>query len=114
MIHSGMKVRDMANKSGVILLHEIPDYLNPKMLPLGTITKTDSNMGIDAEWTKIVFHIYIEGNYRSELVNLPRIFWAKKSWTLKELHLNFFDYFKDILRRWFKDIAERGNSERCT
>ena len=83
------------------------------MLPLGTISKTDSNMGIDAEWTKVVFHIYQETSYRQEYINLPRIFWAKKSWTLKELHLNFFDYIKDILRRWLKDIKEYETSDRC-
>jgi hypothetical protein len=53
-------------------------------LPLGTIKKDDSNMGISSEWTKIILHIYRGMQGTS---NLPRIFWAKKSWTLKELHV---------------------------
>lgn len=48
-----------------------------------------------------------------QLFNLPRIFWAKKSWTMKELHLNFFDYFKDIIRRWLLEVKEKGNSDRA-
>tara|TARA_B110000285_G_C15092412_1_gene599869 strand:- start:1065 stop:1208 length:144 start_codon:yes stop_codon:yes gene_type:complete len=46
-------------------------------------------------------------------MNLPRVFWAKKSWTLKELHLNFFDYFKDILVRWLKEVQELELSDKC-
>ena len=61
---SGQKIKDVHSKSsGVILLQQIPAHLNPKMLPLGSISKTDSNNGVDAEWTKVVFHIYKEKTY---------------------------------------------------
>ena len=46
-------------------------------------------------------------------MNLPRVFWAKKSWTLTELHVNFLDYFKDILVRWLKEVQELEMSDKC-
>ena len=74
-------------------------------MPLGTILKDDSNMGIDKEWTKIVLHIHkgMQG-----ISNLPRFFWAKKSWTLKELHVQFFFYIKDLMKRWLREFTEDG------
>jgi hypothetical protein len=83
------------------------------MLPLGSISKTDSNNGVSDEWTKIVFHIFKEKTYLSQLMNLPRVFWAKKSWTLKELHLHSFDYFKDIMKRWLKEVQDTEQSDKC-
>ena len=43
-------------------------------------------------------------------MNLPRIIWARKNWTLKQLHVEFFDLFKDLLLRWFKDFKENGDN----
>lgn len=68
---------------GVLLLFEIPKELNPKLPPLNQIKKDDSNYGIDPEWTKVVVHIFKDNTH----MNLARIIWVKKSWTLTELHL---------------------------
>lgn len=46
------------------------------------------------------------------LLNLARFTWVKKSWTLKELHLQFFNEYKELMYKWYKDIKEKGNSER--
>lgn len=39
---------------------------------------------------------------------MPRFIWIKKSWTLKELHLNFYDEFKSIITNWYKDCKDQG------
>lgn len=93
---------------GVLLLFEIPAELNPKMPPITQIKKDDSNYGIDPEWCKVVIHIYKD----QSLMNLARFIWVKKSWTLKELHLRFFDEFKDLIYRWYKDWKDLGKTER--
>ena len=67
-------------------------------------------MGIDKEWTKIALHIH---RGPQGVSNLPRIFWAKKAWTLKELHIHFFDYIKDLMRRWLKDLKDEEVSNKC-
>jgi len=36
---------------------------------------------------------------------------VEKSWTLKELHLNFFDYFKDVLLRWYREPKDKSKHE---
>lgn len=65
-------------------------------------------MGIDSEWTKICVHMLKDnGSF-----NLPRIIYAKKSWTLKQLHIEFYREYRDIFYRWFKDIKETGKTEK--
>jgi len=93
-------VKDISdrNRGGVTLLFGIPRELNPKLPPIEQIKKDDSNNGIDPSWTKICISILKQGE---GLLNLPRFMWIKKSWTLKELHLRFFDYFKDLFVRWY-------------
>ena len=80
------------------------------MPPIEQINKYDSNNGIDPEWLKVAIHIFREGE---GLLNLPRFIWVKKSWTLVELHHQFFDYIKDLFVRWYKEIAESGKSNKC-
>ena len=82
-------VRDLVyNKElgGVILLFEIPKVLNPLLLPLEQTRKDDSNYGIDQSWMKMCINVYKD----NKLLNLPRFLWVNKSWTLKELHMNYF------------------------
>lgn len=86
---------------GVLLLFEIPPELKPSLPPLEQVKKDDSNNGIDTQWVKICVHIFKE---YSGLLNLPRFLWAKKSWTLRELHLNFYATFSDLFVRWYKDV----------
>lgn len=100
-------MRENLNR-GVLLLFEIPKELNPKMPPLNQIKKDDSNYGIDPEWTKVVVHIFKDNTH----MNLARVLWVKKSWTLTELHLQFFNEYKDLLHRWYKECQEKGSSER--
>jgi len=92
-------VRDLIDrkKGGVTLLFEIPKDLKPKLPPLEQSKKNDSNYGISDTWTKVCVLVYKE----YDTWNLPRFLWVKKSWTLKELHLHFFDAFKDLLIRWY-------------
>jgi hypothetical protein len=42
--------------------------------------------------------------------NLPRLFWAKKSWTLAELHHRVFDHLKNLFYRWYCAVNEGGLS----
>ena len=72
------------------------------------IKKDDSNYGIDSEWVKVFIHNQ-KGN---QLANLPRCIWVNKQWTLKDLHLNFFDFIKNVIVRWYKDVKERGKSDK--
>lgn len=46
--------------------------------------------------------------------NLPRVFWARKDWTLKEMHWRVFEYFRDLFVRWLHDYKEHGNSARSS
>ena len=71
------EMRDM-NK-GVLLLYQIPKVLKPQLPPLTQTKKDDSNYGIDSEWVKVVIHIFKNLN----LLNLARVIWVKKTWTLK-------------------------------
>lgn len=81
------------------------------MLPPERINSEDSNNGIDSAWTKIVIHQLKEG---SGHFNLPRVIWARKDWTLQELHQRVFEYYRDIFVRWYREIAEKGSSDRST
>ena len=78
-----MSISELDHRSGVMLFFEIPKELNPMLPPIEQINKFDSNNGIDKEWVKIAIHIFKETD---GLLNLPRFIWAKKSWTLMELH----------------------------
>ena len=80
------------------------------MPPIEQIKKDDSNNGIDKQWTKVFFHIYKQGE---GLLNLPRMIYANKSWTLKQLHLHFYFNVKDSLARWLKEVQSEGKSASC-
>ena len=109
IFHNNEKVEVLDRPRGVILLMEIPKELNPKFPPLTQIKKDDSNNGVSDEWVKIPIHFY--KNYG--FFGLVRFMWAKKSWTLKELHINFYNHHKDLFYRWLKEIAENGSSDKC-
>ena len=51
--------------------------------------------------------MYKDANYKAELLNLPRMIWASKSWTLVELHHYVFDYFKELFRLWYAVDGEK-------
>lgn len=65
-------------------------------------------MGIDSLWVKVFIHIFKDNS----LLNLPRVIWVNKNWTLKELHLRFFAYVRDLFVRWYKEVQEKGTSEK--
>lgn len=67
-------------------------------------------MGIDSNWVKIVVHSF-QG---FDKFNLPRMIWARKDWTLKQLHWNVFAYFQDLFVRWLQDYKDQGSSLRST
>ena len=94
-----------------MLLFEIPEQLEPKLPPNEQLTKYDNNHGIDQDWIKVVFHIFKVGK---GLLNLPRMFWVNRTWTLQELHLNVFNYYKDLIIRWYKEIKDQGKSNRSS
>ena len=98
------------NRGGVVLFFQIPEVLKPSLPPIEQLSKTDSNMGVDSNWVKIVVHSF-QG---SEKFNLPRMFWARKDWTLKQLHWNVFAYFHDLFVRWLQDYKDQGSSLRST
>ena len=47
------------------------------------------------------------------MLNLARTIWVKKSWTLKELHVQFLNIYKNLIFRAYKDIQNNGSTERC-
>ena len=51
---------------------------------------------------KMCINVYKDNN---KLLNLPRFIWIKKSWTLKELHMNYFEAYRDIFVRWYREEA---------
>jgi len=84
LFNNSQKAKDLIEqKQGVLLMFEIPKHLNPKLPPIEIIKKDDSNQGIEEDWTKIFYHIFKDGN----LLNLPRLFYGRKSWSTKELHM---------------------------
>lgn len=93
-----------------MLFYQIPKELKPKLPAIENLSKTDSNMGISTDWVKIVVHIY----QSNDKFNLPRVIWARKDWTLKELHMQVFKYFLDLLVRWFKDFKENNDSNKSS
>lgn len=110
LFNNTQKVKELTDpKQGVLLMFEIPKNLNPCLPSIETIKKDDSNNGLDQDWCKIFYHIFKDGT----LLNLPRLFYAKKSWTLKELHVQFFESVKDLISRWLKDVKDEGKSARC-
>lgn len=72
--------------------------------------KYDSNYGIDSAWTKIVIHIYKDDAVG--LYNLPRVLWVRKDWNLKQLHWAIFNHFRELFLRWYREISEKGSSDR--
>lgn len=93
-----------------MLFFQMPHELNNKLPPIEEISRTDSNMGVSLDWVKIVLHSF-QGY---EKFNLPRVIWARKDWTLKELHWNVFRYFRDLFVRWLQDFKDQGTSVRST
>jgi len=83
----------LESTKGCLLLFEIPANLKPSLPPVTQIKKDDSNNGIDSTFTKIVVHIFKDG----QLLNLPRIIYADKTWSLKKMHLEFFILFRDLI-----------------
>ena len=37
-----------------------------------------------------------------KFINIPRIMWMEKSWTLKQVHLEVFSFFKAIFLDWYE------------
>jgi len=91
-------LREAEALKGVMLLFEIPKNLKPKMPPITQIKKDDSNYGIDPDYTKVCVHVW-KDNY---LLNLPRIIWVRKSWTLRQLHVEFFRLYRWLIYKWYK------------
>jgi hypothetical protein len=91
-----------------MLFFQLPEELKPSLPPIEEISKTDSNMGIDNAWVKVVLHSYC--GY--EKFNLPRVLWIRKEWKLKQLHYEVFKYFRDLFVRWLKEIKDTGSSQR--
>ena len=93
-------------RDGVLLLFEIPANLNPKViLP----NQFDTNYGIDSEWVKTFILI---SKAKTGIWNLPRMFWIKQSWTCHELHLEVFNFFKNLFYRWYEDYNNNNKSDK--
>ena len=95
-------VKDIvSNRQGVLLFFEISGSLNPKMLAYEKIDAFDSNNGVDPMWVKVCIHQLKEGFGH---FNLPRVVWVRKDWSLKELHMRIFEYYRDIFERWYREL----------
>jgi len=70
--------------------------------------KYDNFYNVGDDYTMIVLDIaqWMKQHYSVErLHKLPRLLWAKKSWTLQELHLHVFKHVRGIISEWC-DIAD--------
>ena len=56
---------------------------------MNQIKNDDSNYGVKREWVKVVVHLTQD----EESIGYPRVFWAKKSWSTKQLHVEFYKQF---------------------
>lgn len=98
------------NNEGALLAYQIPKELSPSLPAETAIDKYDNNYGVSYEWVKIVMHLKKKGSHNN--FNLPRLFWAKKSWTLVELHHHVFNHFKNLFTRWYQALHENSPQRR--
>lgn len=92
------------------MVYQLPSALKPQLPPPMQVNKYDSNYGIDNNWVKLTMHIQKDDTVGH--FNLPRVVWVRKDWTLKEMHWNIFNHYRELFLRWYRDIAEKGSSER--
>lgn len=103
IFHTRQSVKDLKESvkyGGQILLIEIPKKLAPSLPPMTQIKNDDSNYGVKKEWVKVVVHMTQD----DESFGYPRVFWAKKSWSTKTLHVEFYKQFQSVFAKWFKKV----------
>ena len=94
--------------SGTILLYEINPALEPQLPSSELSSKSDSNYSISEDWTKTVLYMMTaQRNQYSSYVtikpnNIPRIMWINKNWSLYEVHLEVFRFFRHSFSQMFK------------
>ena len=100
------KLEDIGS-GGAIILYQINPLLNPKLPLLEQANKTDNNYGVGEEWTKQVIYIkkYQKSQYSSFnsliFVNIPRVMWVNKNWSLKQLHFEIYKFMKKMFLMWY-------------
>ena len=109
LFNTGHTMDDVANNNGAIFFYELDPSLNPK---LPSNNQLDDGMyGISEENTMIQVHIgkwekeRWSGKHERKLLNLPRLLWVKKSWTMKQLHRYTFAYMRQIFQKWAEATA---------
>lgn len=45
-------------------------------------------------------------------LNLARFVWARKSWSLRQFHIEFYRTYRDLIYKWYADLKENGKSDR--
>lgn len=99
MLDQHARAEEMVN-SGYILLYEINPALNPVLPTPEASSKSDSNYGIADEWTKTpIYMMTPQRNQYSSYVtikasNIPRLVWLNKNWSLHQVHLEVFRFFR--------------------
>jgi ubiquitin C-terminal hydrolase len=71
----------------------------------GMLVNTDNNYGLDDDWIKIVLQMRrYDDNYTTIKKKLifPRVIYANKNWTAKQLHQVILEYFGEILKTHHK------------
>lgn len=66
-------------------------------------SETDDNYGIDPDYIKMSVNVMQD---LKGVVNIPRMLWVHKDWTLRELHMKILDYFIQLFLSWYKDNDE--------
>jgi len=96
-----------------MVCYEIPSELHAQVnLPvMEKCNNSDNNHGLGEEWTKLVISIkYPEKSSYSYYTSynafqVPRILYVKKSWTMQQVHLHFFVFFRKVFNNW-NDLPE--------
>ena len=71
------------------------------------VDKKDGNNGISENYTRLALNmaIYVKQQYTQRLTKdsmLPRLLWVNKNQTLKQLHLQVFEYLQHVLCEWLE------------
>lgn len=100
-----MLLKDLISRhgGGLTILYQINPKLKPSLQNVMITSETDDNYGIDPDYVKMSVNMMQD---LKGVVNIPRVLWVHKDWTLKELHMKILDYFIQLFIIWYKDNDE--------
>eukprot|EP00347_Sterkiella_histriomuscorum_P018454 403345455 len=108
IVDQNSRVEDLLGQ-GTIILYQINPNLYPRLPPLESSSKSDSNYGVDEKFTKVVTYMMTSqkmqysSSYQIRQNNIPRILWIDKTKSLYEVHLEVLNFFLGNFINLFKD-----------